>query len=70
MARHIPDIHAIRPNVSFVIPYANFITNVTNVTNTANFNRLFSGKPYISIKSAPARSDRCHGAELSRSHSP
>jgi hypothetical protein len=46
MARHIPDIRAIRSNVSFVIPYADFIANFTNVTNDANFNRLFFGKPY------------------------
>ena len=45
MALHIPDIRAIRLFVSFVIPYANFITNFTNVTNATNFNRLFSGKP-------------------------
>ena len=38
---HIPDIRAIRLNVSFVIPYADFITNFTNDTN---FNRLFFGK--------------------------
>jgi hypothetical protein len=30
--------------VPFVSPYADFITNVTN---TANFNRLFSGKPSV-----------------------
>ena len=47
MARHIQDIRAIRSNVSFVIPYADFIMNFTNVTNTANFNRLFYSKPYV-----------------------
>jgi len=30
MARHIPGIRAIRSFVPFVIPYADFITNVTN----------------------------------------
>ncbi|RZN34303.1 MAG: hypothetical protein EF813_10025 [Methanosarcinales archaeon] len=42
MSRYIPDIRAIR---SFVILYADFITNFTNVPNATNFNRLFSGKP-------------------------
>jgi len=45
MALHIPDIRAICSNVSFVILYADFITNVTNVMNATDFDRLFSGKP-------------------------
>ncbi|RZN33817.1 MAG: hypothetical protein EF813_10710 [Methanosarcinales archaeon] len=50
MSRYIPDIRAIR---SFVILYADFITNFTNVPNATNFNRLFSGKPLDAVKNTP-----------------